>query len=248
MGPGSCFQLVLSFAHFKSIFPPQLLALQASSSCISLTETLSQADTVEGKTKTQKEAEKADCTSPTLTCPGDEIPIILNNDHIIISNERNAVDPMKSSSLQFMRQSVEYFKGTLLQITDDVIEGGVTCCFAWEKIKRKEKVLFEVQMDLLSLRGSNTLLGGKKKFLPYKKLSLILYAGKTFWTLLGFTSPTECEETLLRNETPSYGSTWYHIQHRYLGETRSLGSQTRRSRTGFPEAPMQFWHGIRFPK
>lgn len=128
-------------------------------------------DTVEGKTKTQKETEKADCTSPTPTCPGDEIPIIFNNDHIIISNERNAVDPIKSSSLQFMRQSVEYFKGILLQITDDVIEWGVTRCFAWEKIKRKEKVLFEVQRDLLSLRGSNTLLGRKKNSFHTKSLA-----------------------------------------------------------------------------
>lgn len=95
--------------------------------------------TIEGKTKTQKGSEQGNCTSPTLGYPGDEIPIIYSNDQIIISNERNAMDSVDVQLFmrQFMRQSVEYFRGVLLQITNDIIEWGVTHWFAWEKNKKK---------------------------------------------------------------------------------------------------------------
>lgn len=69
-------------------------------------------------------------------------PFPFTNDHIIIANERNTLDSIKSSSLQLIRQSEEYLRGILLQITDDVIECGMTQWLAWEKVKRKAKVLF----------------------------------------------------------------------------------------------------------
>ena len=92
----------------------------------------------------QKEFEQANCISSTPGCLGDPHFFFIN-DHIIIANERNALDFIKSSSLQLIRQSEKYLRGRLLQITDDVIECSMTHWLAWEKkMKRKERVLFDV--------------------------------------------------------------------------------------------------------
>ena len=63
----------------------------------------------------------------TPGCPGYNILFYLffTNDHKITVVKRN-VDSIKSSSLQLMRQSEEYLRGILLQITADVIELDVT--------------------------------------------------------------------------------------------------------------------------